>query len=135
MGYIWLFDEYDNAVRKINDKSLLTTLPEVLSDGGHINMGAIVLGQGGNVSKLKIQAEDVKLFKNIILDAVTMKSFLEKYGDLYYDDSTIADALKTIDQLEKLASEKTRPSPIQLGSLDTVWYLMTVPGLLPTTLL
>lgn len=108
VGYIWLFDEYDNAVRKINDKSLLTTLPEVLSDGGHINMGAIVLGQGGNVSKLKIQAEDVKLFKNIILDAVTMKSFLEKYGDLYYDDSTIADALKTIDQLEKLASEKNK---------------------------
>lgn len=108
VGYIWLFDEYDNAVRKVKDKSSLTTLPEVLSDGGHINMGAIVLGQGGNVSKLKIQAEDVKLFKNIILDAVTMKSFLEKYGDLYYDDSTIADALKTIDQLEKLASEKNK---------------------------
>lgn len=108
VGYIWLFDEYDNAVRKVKDKNLLTTLPEVLSDGGHINIGAIVLGQGGNVSKLKIQAEDVKLFKNIILDAVTMKSFLEKYGDLYYDDSTIADALKTIDQLEKLASEKNK---------------------------
>lgn len=108
VGFIWLFDEYDNAVRKVKDKNSLTTLPEVLSDGGHINMGAIVLGQGGNVSKLKIQAEDVKLFKNIILDAVTMKSFLEKYGDLYYDDSTIADALKTIDQLEKLASEKNK---------------------------
>lgn len=106
VGFIQLFDEYDNAVRKVKDKSLLTTLPEVLSDGGHANLGLIVLGQGGNVSKLKIQQEDVKLFTNIILDSVTMKSFLDKYGDLYYDGATLAEAVKTITELQKIADKK-----------------------------
>jgi hypothetical protein len=100
-GYLWICDEFDNAIAGMT-ASDLEGFGKLLKDGGHMNMGAVVLGQAVNVSKSKLSIEDQKMFTNVLLDGVSIRTFLESYGSKFYSEDAIEKAKRLYEEIEKL---------------------------------
>ncbi|HEY9799250.1 MAG TPA: hypothetical protein V6D25_02745 [Leptolyngbyaceae cyanobacterium] len=106
VGYIWACDEFDIAVEQAGSDSA-KQFKSVLKDGGHINMGVIILGQSGMVSTTKgLSIDDQKMLTNVYIDAVSIRTFLTQYGDRFYSKTTVEKALATLEQLELEAEEQ-----------------------------
>lgn len=100
VGYLWCCDEFDNAVAGMG-KTELTNFMKTLRDGGHTNMGAIILGQSVMVSKsVAFTIEDQKFFTNILLDSVSIRTFLIEYGEKFYSSKAVEVALATLEAIE-----------------------------------
>jgi hypothetical protein len=100
VGYIWVCDEFDNAIESVGSEGG-KQFKQVLKDGGHINMGVIIMGQSGMVSTTKgLTIDDQKMLVNVYIDPVSIRTFLTQYGDRFYSKSAVEKALATLEQIE-----------------------------------
>ncbi|MBD2302284.1 hypothetical protein [Nostoc sp. FACHB-190] len=100
VGYIWVCDEFDNAIDTVGSDGG-KQFKQVLKDGGHINMGVIIMGQSGMVASTKgLTIDDQKMLTNVYIDPVSIRTFLTQYGERFYSKSTVEKALATLEQLE-----------------------------------
>ncbi len=80
---------------------------DALKDGGHINLGVIVMGQSANVSTSKgLSIDDQKMLTNIYIDPVSIRTFLTQYGERFYSKRAVEKALATLEELELEIEEK-----------------------------
>jgi predicted RNA-binding Zn-ribbon protein involved in translation (DUF1610 family) len=105
-GFVWICDEFDNAVEQ-SGTDRAKEFKQVLKDGGHINLGVIILGQSGMVSTTKgLSIDDQKMLTNIYIDSVSIRTFLSQYSDRFYSKSAVEKALATLEQIELEAEEQ-----------------------------
>jgi len=98
-GYIWIMDEFDNAVKDSPEGA--KAFKAALKDGGHTNLGVIVLGQSAMVSSTKsLGIDDMKMLTNIFIDPSSIRTFLTQYGDRFYSKSAVERAIANLEQLE-----------------------------------
>lgn len=100
VGCVWVCDEFDIAVEQVGSDGA-KQFKQVLKDGGHINLGVLIMGQSGMVSTTKgLSIDDQKMLTNIYIDPVSIRTFLTQYGDRFYSQTAVAKALATLEQLE-----------------------------------
>jgi hypothetical protein len=100
VGYIWVADEIDNTMADIT-KDEAKPFKDALKDGGHVNIGVIVMGQSANVSTSKgLSIDDQKMMTNIYIDPVSIRTFLTQYGERFYSKKAVEKALATLEELE-----------------------------------
>ena len=100
VGYIWVADEIDNSMAELT-KDEAKPFKNSLKDGGHINIGVIVMGQSANVSTSKgLSIDDQKMMTNIYIDPVSIRTFLSQYGERFYSKKTVEKALNTLEEIE-----------------------------------
>lgn len=100
VGYVWVADEIDNTMAEIT-KDEAKPFKDALKDGGHVNIGVIVMGQSANVSTSKgLSIDDQKMMTNIYIDPVSIRTFLTQYGERFYSKSAIDKALATLEEIE-----------------------------------
>jgi hypothetical protein len=106
VGYIWIADEVDVTMADLT-KDEAKPFKDALKDGGHINLGVIVMGQSANVSTSKgLSIDDQKMLTNIYIDAVSIRTFLTQYGERFYSKRAVEKALATLEELELEIEEK-----------------------------
>jgi hypothetical protein len=95
VGYVWIADEIDVTMADIT-KDEAKPFKDALKDGGHINLGVIVMGQSANVSTSKgLSIDDQKMLTNIYIDPVSIRTFLTQYGERFYSKRAVEKALST----------------------------------------
>jgi hypothetical protein len=100
VGYIWVADEIDNTMAELT-KDEAKPFKDALKDGGHVNLGVIVMGQSANVSTSKgLSIDDQKMMTNIYIDPVSIRTFLTQYGERFYSKRAVERALATLEELE-----------------------------------
>jgi hypothetical protein len=100
VGYIWVADEIDVTMADLT-KDEAKPFKDALKDGGHINLGVIVMGQSANVSTSKgLSIDDQKMLTNIYIDPVSIRTFLTQYGERFYSKKAVEKALTTLEELE-----------------------------------
>lgn len=100
VGYIWVADEIDNSLAEMT-KDEAKPFKDALKDGGHVNIGVIVMGQSANVSTSKgLSIDDQKMMTNIYIDPVSIRTFLTQYGERFYSKKAVEKALATLEELE-----------------------------------
>lgn len=100
VGYIWVADEIDNTMAELT-KDEAKPFKDALKDGGHVNIGVIVMGQSANVSTSKgLSIDDQKMMTNIYIDSVSIRTFLTQYGERFYSKKAVEKALATLEELE-----------------------------------
>jgi hypothetical protein len=100
VGYIWIADEVDNTMAELT-KDEAKPFKDALKDGGHVNLGVIVMGQSANVSTSKgLSIDDQKMMTNIYIDPVSIRTFLTQYGERFYSKKAVEKALATLEELE-----------------------------------
>ena len=106
VAYIWVADEIDVTMANLT-KDEAKPFKDALKDGGHINLGVIVMGQSANVSTSKgLSIDDQKMFTNIYIDSVSIRTFLTQYGERFYSKRAVEKALATLEELELEIEEK-----------------------------
>jgi hypothetical protein len=106
VGYIWVADEIDNSMAELT-KDEAKPFKDSLKDGGHVNLGVIVMGQSANVSTSKgLSIDDQKMLTNIYIDPVSIRTFLTQYGERFYSKRAVEKALATLEELELEIEEK-----------------------------
>lgn len=100
VGYIWIADEVDNTMAELT-KDEAKPFKDALKDGGHVNLGVIVMGQSANVSTSKgLSIDDQKMMTNIYIDPVSIRTFLTQYGERFYSKKAVEKGLATLEELE-----------------------------------
>ena len=100
VGYIWVADEIDNTMAEIT-KDESKPFKDALKDGGHVNIGVIVMGQSAMVSTSKgLSIDDQKMMTNLYIDPVSIRTFLTQYGERFYSKKAVEKALGTLEELE-----------------------------------
>lgn len=100
VGYVWVADEIDNTMAELT-KDEAKPFKDALKDGGHVNIGIIVMGQSANVSTSKgLSIDDQKMMTNLYIDPVSIRTFLTQYGERFYSKSAIDKALATLEEIE-----------------------------------
>jgi hypothetical protein len=100
VGYIWVCDEFDIGMADMT-KDEAEPFKKALKDGGHVNIGVIVMGQSANISTSKgLSIDDQKMMTNIYIDAVSIRTFLTQYGERFYSKKAVEKALNTLEELE-----------------------------------
>jgi hypothetical protein len=100
VGYVWVADEIDNSMADLT-KDEAKPFKDALKDGGHVNLGVIVMGQSANVSTSKgLSIDDQKMLTNIYIDPVSIRTFLTQYGERFYSKRAVEKALATLEELE-----------------------------------
>ncbi|HEY9652142.1 MAG TPA: hypothetical protein V6C95_15865, partial [Coleofasciculaceae cyanobacterium] len=100
VGYIWVADEIDNTMAELT-KDEAKPFKDSLKDGGHVNLGVIVMGQSANISTSKgLSIDDQKMMTNIYIDPVSIRTFLTQYGERFYSKKAVEKALATLEELE-----------------------------------
>jgi len=106
VGYIWVADEIDNTMAELT-KDEAKPFKDALKDGGHVNLGVIVMGQSANVSTSKgLSIDDQKMLTNIYIDPVSIRTFLTQYGERFYSKKAVEKALATLEELELEIEER-----------------------------
>ncbi len=106
VGYIWVADEIDNSMAELT-KDEAKPFKDSLKDGGHVNLGVIVMGQSANISTSKgLSIDDQKMMTNIYIDPVSIRTFLTQYGERFYSKRAVEKALSTLEELELESEEK-----------------------------
>jgi hypothetical protein len=97
---LWIIDEADNTIASApNDAS--GKLRDVLNDGGHYNIGWILLGQSVNTTKLKGWTnDDRKKSVEIVIGATKIRAWVKAYADEYYGEEKIAAITKNLDSIQ-----------------------------------
>jgi hypothetical protein len=100
VGYVWVCDEFDIGMADMT-KDEAEPFKKALKDGGHVNLGVIVMGQSANISTSKgLSIDDQKMMTNIYIDAVSIRTFLTQYGERFYSKKAVEKALATLEELE-----------------------------------
>lgn len=100
VGYVWVADEVDVTIADLT-KDEAKPFKDALKDGGHINLGVIVMGQSANVSTSKgLSIDDQKMLTNIYIDPVSIRTFLTQYGERFYSKRAVEKALASLEELE-----------------------------------
>ncbi len=100
VGYIWIADEVDVTMADLT-KDEAKPFKDALKDGGHVNLGVIVMGQSANVSTSKgLSIDDQKMMTNIYIDPVSIRTFLTQYGERFYSKRAVEKALATLEEIE-----------------------------------
>ncbi len=100
VGYVWIADEVDNSLAEMT-KDEAKPFKDALKDGGHVNLGVIVMGQSAMVSTSKgLSIDDQKMMTNIYIDPVSIRTFLTQYGERFYSKKAVEKALATLEELE-----------------------------------
>jgi hypothetical protein len=100
VGYIWIADEVDVTMADLT-KDEAKPFKDALKDGGHVNLGVIVMGQSANVSTSKgLSIDDQKMMTNIYIDPVSIRTFLTQYGERFYSKKAVEKALATLEEIE-----------------------------------
>jgi hypothetical protein len=100
VGYVWVCDELDIGMAEMS-KDEAEPFKKALKDGGHVNIGVIVMGQSANVSTSKgLSIDDQKMMINIYIDPVSIRTFLTQYGERFYSKKAVEKALATLEELE-----------------------------------
>lgn len=100
VGYVWIADEVDNSLAEMT-KDEAKPFKDALKDGGHVNLGVIVMGQSAMVSTSKgLSIDDQKMMTNIYIDPVSIRTFLTQYGERFYSKKAVEKALSTLEELE-----------------------------------
>jgi hypothetical protein len=100
VGYIWVADEIDNTMAELT-KDEAKPFKDALKDGGHVNIGVIVMGQSANISTSKgLSIDDQKMMTNIYIDPVSIRTFLTQYGERFYSKKAREKAQATLEELE-----------------------------------
>jgi hypothetical protein len=100
VGYVWVCDEFDIGMADMT-KDEAEPFKKALKDGGHVNLGVIVMGQSANISTSKgLSIDDQKMMTNIYIDAVSIRTFLTQYGERFYSKKAVEKALSTLEELE-----------------------------------
>lgn len=100
VGYVWVADEVDITMAELT-KDEAKPFKDALKDGGHVNLGVIVMGQSANVSTSKgLSIDDQKMMINIYIDPVSIRTFLTQYGERFYSKRAVEKALATLEELE-----------------------------------
>lgn len=100
VGYVWVCDEFDIGMADMS-KDEAEPFKKALKDGGHVNLGVIVMGQSANISTSKgLSIDDQKMMTNIYIDAVSIRTFLTQYGERFYSKKAVEKALNTLEELE-----------------------------------
>ena len=106
VGYIWVADEVDNSMAELT-KDEAKPFKDALKDGGHVNLGVIVMGQSANVSTSKgLSIDDQKMMTNLYIDPVSIRTFLTQYGERFYSKRAVEKALSTLEELELEIEER-----------------------------
>jgi hypothetical protein len=106
VGYIWVADEIDVTMAELT-KDEAKPFKDALKDGGHVNLGVIVMGQSANVSTSKgLSIDDQKMLTNIYIDPVSIRTFLTQYGERFYSKRAVEKALSTLEELELEIEER-----------------------------
>jgi hypothetical protein len=106
VGYIWVADEIDNSMADLS-KDEAKPFKDSLKDGGHVNLGVIVMGQSANISTSKgLSIDDQKMMTNIYIDPVSIRTFLTQYGERFYSKKAVEKALATLEELELEIEER-----------------------------
>jgi hypothetical protein len=106
VGYIWVADEIDNSMADLS-KDEAKPFKDSLKDGGHVNLGVIVMGQSANISTSKgLSIDDQKMMTNIYIDPVSIRTFLTQYGERFYSKRAVEKALATLEELELEIEER-----------------------------
>jgi predicted nucleic acid-binding Zn-ribbon protein len=106
VGYIWTADEIDNSMADLT-KDEAKPFKDALKDGGHVNLGVIVMGQSANISTSKgLSIDDQKMMTNLYIDPVSIRTFLTQYGERFYSKRAVEKALATLEELELEIEEK-----------------------------
>jgi hypothetical protein len=106
VGYIWVADEIDNSMADLT-KDEAKPFKDSLKDGGHVNLGVIVMGQSANISTSKgLSIDDQKMMTNIYIDPVSIRTFLTQYGERFYSKRAVEKALSTLEELELEIEER-----------------------------
>jgi hypothetical protein len=106
VGYIWVADEIDNSMADLT-KDEAKPFKDSLKDGGHVNLGVIVMGQSANISTSKgLSIDDQKMMTNIYIDPVSIRTFLTQYGERFYSKRAVEKALATLEELELEIEER-----------------------------
>jgi hypothetical protein len=99
VGYIWVADEIDNTMAELT-KDEAKPFKDALKDGGHVNIGVIVMGQSANISTSKgLSIDDQKMLTNVYIDPVSIRTFLTQYGERFYSKKAVEKALNTLEEL------------------------------------
>ena len=100
VGYIWIADEVDVTMADLT-KDEAKPFKDALKDGGHVNVGVIVMGQSANISTSKgLSIDDQKMMTNIYIDPVSIRTFLTQYGERFYSKKAVEKALATLEEIE-----------------------------------
>jgi len=100
VGYIWVADEVDVTMAELT-KDEAKPFKDSLKDGGHVNLGVIVMGQSANISTSKgLSIDDQKMMTNIYIDPVSIRTFLTQYGERFYSKKAVEKALATLEEIE-----------------------------------
>ena len=106
VGYIWVADEIDNSMADLT-KDEAKPFKDALKDGGHVNLGVIVMGQSANISTSKgLSIDDQKMMTNLYIDPVSIRTFLTQYGERFYSKRAVEKALSTLEELELEIEER-----------------------------
>jgi len=100
VGYIWVCDEIDATMADLT-KDEAKPFKDALKDGGHVNLGVIVMGQSANISTSKgLSIDDQKMMTNIYIDPVSIRTCLTQYGERFYAKKAVEKALATLEEIE-----------------------------------
>lgn len=106
VGYVWVADEIDNSMADLS-KDEAKPFKDSLKDGGHVNLGVIVMGQSANISTSKgLSIDDQKMMTNIYIDPVSIRTFLTQYGERFYSKRAMEKALAPLEELELEIEER-----------------------------
>jgi flagellar biosynthesis GTPase FlhF len=106
VGYIWVADEIHNSMADLT-KDEAKPFKDALKDGGHVNLGVIVMGQSANISTSKgLSIDDQKMMTNLYIDPVSIRTFLTQYGERFYSKRAVEKALATLEELELEIEER-----------------------------
>ena len=77
-AYLWICDEFDEAISQ--DESRAKIIRSVSKNGTHMNIGVISASQTDQIGMLKMNTSDLKMWKTLLLDEESIRSFLENYS-------------------------------------------------------
>lgn len=98
---LWIIDESDNTLSLAGGDSA-RKLRDILNDGGHSNIGWILLGQSVNTSKMSGWTnDDRKKLTEIVLGASKIRAWANAYGQDYYSPEALDALDKQLQRVSK----------------------------------
>jgi hypothetical protein len=97
---LWVIDEADNTLDLSSDGAA-SDLRKIMNDGGHYNLGWILLGQSVNTKKLRGWTnDDRKKSTEIIIGSTKIRAWVNAYGSEFYSPERLDALTKQLDKVE-----------------------------------
>ena len=96
-AYLWICDEFDEAISQ--DESRAKIIRSVSKNGTHMNIGVISASQTDQIGMLKMNTSDLKMWKTLLLDEESIRSFLENYSTKSIGDEKTKKLLTNLEEI------------------------------------